>query len=105
MPTKKLILSELESSFNFQHVIPPITVINFFTGNLKQVESRIRERWRLIVKKNPWITGRLIKNKDHKRLQLEYLSGDSVTEKHADELLYVNPPKLKLHSKLPYLKM
>lgn len=105
MPNKKLILSKLESSFNFQYVIPPITSITFFQGNLDEVASQIKKRWQLIIEANPWLSGKLIKNKDHKRLQLVYSDDSPISKKTMDELFLLNPLGLKVHDKTPYQKL
>ncbi len=98
MPNIKLILSELESSINFQYVIPPITTVSYFKGNLEQIAPQIKERWRLILEANPWLTGRIIKNKDHKRLQLEYSNDTPIPKETMDKHFVLNPVGLELHS-------
>lgn len=105
MPNKKLTLSALESSFNFRYVIPPITSITFLKGNLEQVAPQIKERWHLIVNANPWLAGKLIRNKAHKRLQLEYAEESPIPEEVIDEIFLVNPPELEIHDKIPYKQL
>lgn len=105
MSNKELILSELESSFNFRYVIPAITSITFLNGNLKQVALQIKERWQSIMNANPWLVGKLIRNRASKRLQLAYTDESPIPEKVIDEMFRVNPSGLEIHDKMPYKQL
>lgn len=105
MPIQKLKLSALESSFNFKFVIPPITSITFLEGNLEEIIPIIRYRWRLIVNANPWLTGKLIKDKSSKRLQLVYSDDIPVSENALDEIFLANPKEVNVHEKMSYKQL
>ncbi|MBL6449562.1 hypothetical protein JMN32_24835 [Fulvivirga sp. 29W222] len=78
-----------------------ITTITFYKGDRGPATDFIRARLREIVKVNPWLAGRLIKNKKHKNLQLAYPS-DTLSEEQINKILHPNPATVKVGSEMGY---
>lgn len=81
---------------------PSITTITFFKGSLAEAAPKIRDRLRAVVKINPWLVGKLVRNKEHKRLQLVYPDKLSLVEEALDDLFCVNAGGIELHPEMPY---
>lgn len=64
---------------------PGTTTLTFFEGDLATALPLLSARLMEILRANPWLVGRFIKNKDHENWQLRYPA--VVTEEHLNELL------------------
>ncbi|NOR56370.1 MAG: hypothetical protein GQ531_09195 [Sulfurovum sp.] len=94
-----LTLLEVESTFIAKQMAS-ISTATFFEGNLEDVKVEIINRFKAIVKLNPWLSGKIIDQKGHKRLHLYYQTTPS---KETFEKLYkFNPAGLKIDSSMPY---
>ncbi|WP_108807995.1 hypothetical protein [Aquimarina spinulae] len=78
-----------------------ITTITFYKGDQAHTSITLRDRLKEIINGNPWLAGRLVKNKKHKNLQLAYPSGvipDDVIER----IFFDNPSDIKIGSEIKY---
>jgi len=92
-------LLEIESQFISQH-ISGVSSITFYKGNLLDTALEIKDRFALILEKNPWLAGKLIRVKGQKSLELVY-PDITVENIPINELFSLNPP-VKVHSTMAY---
>jgi len=81
----------------------PVTTVTFFTGS--SAESAVpvlKERIRQLVMINPWLVGRIVKNNDHKNLQIAFPHDAYLPQDVMDELFRVDPPDCKFDFSTPY---
>ena len=74
-----------------------VTTVTFFSGaSTEAVADVARERLRLVLKSNPWIAGKVVKDakKYGKRCQLVFDPLDDVPDDVIDAIFQVNPPEL-----------
>ncbi len=92
-------LLKLESSKTLGANVGITTVTFFKTGDVAQAVSFLKKRFNLILKANPWLAGRLIKQKGHPLLQLVY--SEQCTDMHRQQL-FNEKVSIKLSTKMPY---
>ncbi|UII31928.1 hypothetical protein LVD17_26935 [Fulvivirga ulvae] len=78
-----------------------ITTITFYKGDKGPATDFVRARLKEIVKVNPWLAGRLIKNKKHKNVQLAYPTG-TLSDEHIHQILHPHPATIKVGSEMGY---
>ncbi|WP_438426451.1 hypothetical protein [Aquimarina macrocephali] len=78
-----------------------ITTITFYRGDQTHVSSALRARLKEIIDDNPWLAGRLVKNKKHKNLQLSYPSGP-IPDDVIERIFLDNPSHIKIGSNTKY---
>jgi len=93
-------LLELEKSWALM-VTPSISSITFFRGNLLEVERGIRSRFQRIISSNPWLKGRLIKNKRYKNVVLQF-DGSTDLERDLEKIYHPNETSIKINTKMDY---
>ena len=101
-------LTDLESSVALG-MQRGITTVTFFRGKAKSSIVFIRKRLRAIVADNSWLAGRVVRVKDEKNLRLDFPSAAegtyAVTDATLDEMLQLDPPNLRIHSKISYIEL
>ena len=82
---------------------PSISTITFFRGDIEKATAQLKDRLRLILGSNPWLTGRLMcpPRQKEKGLYLEYPDSASNVEEKLDSLF--NPQPSKKGGKLPQI--
>jgi hypothetical protein len=93
-------LLSIESSKTLMHE-PGVTSITFYRGDLAKVSAYIRARFKEIVDANPWLAGRLVRNKDHKNVQLVHPQAP-ISDDVNDRLFHPNPSQLRIGSEMRY---
>lgn len=78
-----------------------ITSITFYRGDQARAIAAIRARVREIVDVNPWLAGRLVKNKQHKNIQLAYPSAP-LSDDVIERLYHDNPSQIRIGSEMGY---
>jgi hypothetical protein len=78
-----------------------ITSITFYSGDLEQATAYIRARFKKIVAANPWLAGRVVKNRQHKNLQLVHPKSP-VLDTMIDQLFHSSPSQVKIGSEMGY---
>lgn len=78
-----------------------ITTITFYEGDQSSAFTSLQARLKEIIHVNPWLAGRLVKNKKHKSLQLAYPSG-ALSEDKMKPIFHDNPSSIKIGSKMGY---
>lgn len=78
-----------------------ITSITFYRGDRAKATAAIRARVREIVDVNPWLVGRLVKNKQHKNVQLVYPSAP-LSDDMIERLFHDNPSQIHIGSEMGY---
>lgn len=80
---------------------PGITSITFYRGDLAKVTAYIRTRVKAIVDANPWLAGRLVRDKQHKNMQLVHPQ-TPVSDDVIGRLFHPNPSQLRIGSEMRY---
>jgi len=80
---------------------PGVTSITFYRGDLAKATVYIRARVKAIVDANPWLAGRLVRDKQHKNVQLVHPQ-TPVSDDLIERLFHPNPCKLRIGSEMPY---
>lgn len=80
---------------------PGISSITFYEGNLSDVEKEIRSRFQRIISNNPWLSGRLRKNKDYKQVVLQF-DGNPELKDRLKNLYHYNESSIEISSKMDY---
>ena len=96
-------LLKLESEF-ISKQMSGVTTITFYKGNLEDVVTTIRNRFKDILLANPWLAGKLVQRKGQKRLHLSYPE-HLVDDNLIDALFQVNPSTLSIHSTMKYMQL
>lgn len=78
-----------------------ITTITFYRGDRARAAAALRARLKEICHVNPWLAGRLVKNKAHKNLQLAYPAGP-LTDELISRIFFDSPPQIKIGSEMGY---
>lgn len=78
-----------------------ITTITFYKGDQTHVSNALRVRLKEIINGNPWLAGRLVKNKKHKNLQLVYPSGP-IPDDVIERIFFDNPSDINIGSEIKY---
>lgn len=78
-----------------------ITTITFYKGDQTHASIALRARLKEIINGNPWLAGRLVKNKKHKNLQLAYPSGP-IPDDIIERTFFDNPSDIKIGSEIKY---
>jgi hypothetical protein len=81
-----------------------ITSITFYSGDLAHTTAYIRARFKEIVDANPWLAGRVIRNKQHKNLQLVHPE-TPVSDAVIDRLFHPNPSQITIGSAMSYAEL
>ncbi len=80
---------------------PGVTSITCYRGDLTKATVYIRARVKAIVDANPWLAGRLVRDKQHKNVQLVHPQ-TPVSDDLIERLFHPNPCKLRIGSEMPY---
>jgi hypothetical protein len=78
-----------------------ITTITFYQGDQARATATIRARLKEIGHVNPWLAGRLVKNRKHKNLQLAY-AAEPLSEAMVDRIFFDNPSNINIGSEMGY---
>lgn len=81
--------------------LDPMNTVYFFKGNPQDAAIHIRRRFKAVAEANPWLLGRIERNKKHRNLQLVYPAGP-ISETMIDQAVRIDPPGLKIHLEMPY---
>ena len=105
-------LSEVESSSQLL-VESGVTTVTFFSSppfsssgddEFDKVATNLRERVRNILGANPWAAGKVIRNRNHKNLQLVYPK--KISDEILDRILIISKIAANsIHSETPYDEM
>ncbi len=93
-------LLAMESGFISRH-LAGITTITFFKGNIEDVSQTLHRNFQTLLTANPWLAGRLSRDKQSVRVQLVYPESP-LPKKIYDELFQINPPPVAIHSRMVY---
>jgi hypothetical protein len=78
-----------------------VTAITFYRFDMEEASAYIRKRFKAIVDANPWLAGRLVRNKQHKNVQLVHPQ-TPVSEDVIDQLFHSNLAQLQIGSEMKY---
>ncbi|MBC9915289.1 hypothetical protein [Chitinophaga varians] len=78
-----------------------ITTITFYKGDSVAATTALRARLKEIAQANPWLAGRVVKNRQHKNLQLAYPI-DPLSEEMIGRIFFDNPADVKISSDMGY---
>ncbi len=78
-----------------------VTTITFYLGDQARATAALRARLKEIVDVNPWLAGRLVKNKKHKNLQLAYPAAP-LSDKLLDRIFHEDPSQVQIGSEMGY---
>jgi len=85
-PMNKTTLMPNEQAMVF---VDSVTTATFYEGNLKDVQTTLRNRIRDILEANVWLAGTLVTNKEHGKIELKYPSSTSRIEEHLSRVFRV----------------
>ncbi len=80
---------------------PGVTSITFYRGDMARAIAYVRARFREIVDANPWLAGRLVRDKQNKNVQLVHPQ-TPVPDDVIDRLFHPNPSQLRIGSEMRY---
>ena len=78
-----------------------IASITFYRGDLQKVKERMRLLLRQVVTANPWLSGRLVRNKKQKNVQLTY-SQEPITDSGIEQLFHSESSLPTIGSEMDY---
>ncbi len=78
-----------------------VTSITFYRGDMDSAAAYIRTRFKAVVDANPWLAGRLVRDKSNRNVQLVYPQ-TPVSDEVIDQLFYRDPPQLRIGSDMRY---
>jgi len=82
-----------------------IASITFYRGDLGKATEYFRKRAKQVLAANPWLIGRLVRNKRvDKNVHLVYPQ-DALSEELFESLFHPNPEELKIGSEMPYQEL
>lgn len=85
-PMNRTTLMENEQAMKF---VDGVTTATFYEGNLKEVQTTLRNRIRDILEANLWLAGTLVTNEKHGKIELKYPSSTSRIEEHLSRVFRV----------------
>ena len=80
---------------------PGVTSITFYRGDMTSATAYIRTRFKEIVDSNPWLAGRLVRDKSNKNVQLVHPQ-TPVSDDVIDQLFHPDPSRLRIGSEMRY---
>ena len=78
-----------------------VTAVTFYRGDMANASAYIRTRFKAIVDANPWLAGRLVRDKQLKNVQLVHPQ-TPVSEDVINQLFHPNPSGLQVGSEMRY---
>lgn len=76
-----------------------VTAVTFYRGDMANASAYIRTRFKAIVDANPWLAGRLVRDKQLKNVQLVHPQ-TPVSEDVINQLFHPNPSGLQVGSEI-----
>jgi len=84
--------------------VQSICSVAFLNGNPQGAAAHIRDRYKAVAEANPWLLGRLVRNRNHRTLQLVYPAGP-ISEEMIDQAFWNDPPGLNINPNMPYTRI
>lgn len=81
-----------------------VTTISLFEGDIKQVTSYVKERFAKIVRTNPWLNGKLVKDKQSKQIVLQF-DENPTPEDTFKNLYHPNASSVQISSEMDYASL
>ena len=108
-PRERITLTDFESSAALG-IQRGVTTTTFLRGRAGPATVYLRERLRAIARENPWIVGRVVRERSERDLRFDFPSAVDgkpflIDDSTLDELVRLDPPGLIIHSKMPYTEL